>query len=206
MLPRFHVGVVGFGVAVGVFVGKSAKAVTEFVHHNRGKLGVVGSGEGVVVVDSAAAIFVGVGKDDDVLVEHSGNGVVNAFHARGGEIAVAIECAEVRAESGVAPFAQAGYAQAAVARRGEHSHDVELGAPAAEWLVGEQGVAGGFGIAVEQVALGLRIAFAQNHHVDAAFNAAAFVHIAIVEFGVACDFAYENVGRVYFVGVCCGGF
>ena len=94
-LPRFYFWTVYFGVAVLVFVGESAEAVAELMHYHGAEVAMVCCGECVVVVDASAAIFVGVGEDDEVFVHHTGYCVVHFLEACGGEVAVAIECAEV---------------------------------------------------------------------------------------------------------------
>ena len=94
-LPWLYFRAIYARVAVWVFVGESAEAVAELMHYHGAEVFVMCCGKGVIVVDASAAIFVGIGEDDKVLIHHSGYGVVHFLEACGGEIAVAVECAEV---------------------------------------------------------------------------------------------------------------
>ena len=51
--------------------------------------------EGIVVVDTTASIFIGIGKNDDVFVREVGETIVNGSHVGSGKITVGVECAEV---------------------------------------------------------------------------------------------------------------
>ena len=77
-LPGLGVGVVHLDVliVVEVFVGEAGKAVAEFVDDDGFELGMMGGGQRVGVVDASAAVGVGVGEDDDMLVGEAGEHVM----------------------------------------------------------------------------------------------------------------------------------
>lgn len=62
----------GIVVIVKIFVGKSAETMTELMNDNGPEKAVAGSSESVEIIYASAAIFVGVGKDDDVFVREIG--------------------------------------------------------------------------------------------------------------------------------------
>ena len=65
---------------------------------------VMGSGQGVRVVDASSAIGIGIGQDDDVFVRNTCQPVVDRLHASGCKVAVGIEGVEVGADCRRFPF------------------------------------------------------------------------------------------------------
>ena len=63
-LPWLYFRAIYARVAVWVFVGESAEAVAELMYYHWAEVFVMCCGEGIVVVDASAAIFVGIGEDD----------------------------------------------------------------------------------------------------------------------------------------------
>lgn len=182
LFPRLHVGrirIVHDIFVVEILVGQSPEAVSELMHHHRAEVLVVRRGQRVRIVDASAAIFVRVGQHDDVLIVYPRQCVVQGLEVRGGQVAVGVERAEVRAEGRAAPLAQPRDAHPAVCRRAGHCHDVEPLLHRAERLVVEQAFAGCLRVAVEHVHLPLRVAFGHDGHVDAAVGRSVFQQVAV---------------------------
>ena len=59
-------------IVVKVFIGEAGETVAEFMDDDGFELGMMRGGQRVGVVDTSAAVGVGVGEDDDVLVGEVG--------------------------------------------------------------------------------------------------------------------------------------
>ena len=66
------------------------------MHYDRTHERVARCGERVGVVDASSAVFGRVGEDDDMFVGYAAESVVNCRKSRCGQVAVGIECGEMR--------------------------------------------------------------------------------------------------------------
>lgn len=200
LLPGFAAGnVVGLvHVVVVVLVGQAGEAVAELVHHHGAEGAVAGGGERVAVVDASSAVVRRVGQYDDVLVGYAGKGVVQGAQPQGGEVARGVEGVEVRGEGCVLPEPLAGNAHAALGRGQGYGHYLEAVGVALVGGGGEEGLAGGDGVGIEGVGLGLGVALGHNGHVDG-LGVAGGMHHAVRRRG-AGQVAQEYVGGAYGVG------
>ena len=139
--PWLGVGEVHGGVvAIGILVAQTTEGMAELMDDDRLELLSAGVAQVVGVVDAPAAIVRGVGQDDDVLVGRAGQQVVEPLQVERGEVALAVERVEVRAEGRVEPHALARVAHAAVDGRCQQGNDVEAVAQGFERLVAEEGL------------------------------------------------------------------
>ena len=65
---------------VEVFVGETSEAMSEFMHYHWTEVGILRCGEGIAVVDSAAAIDRAVGQNDDVFVWNATEFIVDCAY------------------------------------------------------------------------------------------------------------------------------
>ena len=84
----------------------------KLMHGDGYGIDVVGSGDAVAVVDSAAAIGVGVGQNENVFVIHAGKQVVGFTQAWHAEEAIHIQKVEARVYGSLLPDAFGGFAYA----------------------------------------------------------------------------------------------
>ena len=174
--------------------------MSEFVNHYGAESRVVRGGEHVGVVDAPAAVSVGVGKDDDVLVGYADKKIVEVGKVERSEVAVGVERGEVGLDGGVAPKSLKGNAHIGVLRGGSHGHEVETVGKTFEWLVGKDGLNGSLCVAVKSVGLRSGIAFSHDGHIDFLFRVARLVEVTVGLNGEIVEVTDENVLRIDFVG------
>ena len=174
--------------------------MSELMHHDWSETFVVGGGQCIGVVYASASVFVRIGQDDDVLIVDACQRIMQGFEARGGEVTVGVEGAEVRVEGCVLPLVEARDAHSTVFRGTGHGYDIETLLHRAERFVAEEAFAGHLGVLVEGVHFLFRIAFGQDGYVDAPVGRAALEQVAVGRDVRVSFLVDENVLRIHGVG------
>ena len=117
-LPRLCVGEVHrIIVAIGILIGQTTERMPELMHHHWTKLRPMGISEVIGVVDAAPTIVVGIHEDDDMFIGCTCKHIVEFLQMESGQIAIAVERVEMRAQHRVPPYTLSRPTRAALLRR-----------------------------------------------------------------------------------------
>ena len=169
---------------------------------NRPETGVMGGGESIGIVNSAATVSICVCEDYDMLISDALKPVGKVLEAQCGKIPVHIEGAESGAERCPLPVVLKRHGDPALLRRKGNGHEIEPAGVFSERFVLQQGIDSSTGILVEKLGFLRRVAFSDNSYVYAILRASALVQI-FVRSRIRSHFPYEDVGRIYRMGEGC---
>lgn len=117
-LPRLCVGEVHrIIVAIGILIGQATERMPKLMHHHWTKLRPMGISEVIGVVDAAPTVVVGIHEDDDMFVGRTCKHIVEFIQMESGQIAIAVERIEMRAQYRVPPDTLSRPTRAALLRR-----------------------------------------------------------------------------------------